>query len=549
MASLLSVCRNWLKGLFRALTACFTGDTSDVQEPNLIQAGTNHQVYGTMGRSFLEDWSAVILKPLDHHDFRRAKPKAQGLTIDVFGKSLPHSTLRLSAEDVNLSSESLAEATADYRRMAACWEVVKSPKPMVPTDFGVEWEAVICAYRSLSPKWTFKPDVGSLCELLEEYGDCRGKSIQPEFFCEGSCNKLYQLQNGRESLLLRVSMPLYPYYKTASEVATINFIRTHTTIPVPPVKEFSADMTNPMGLEYIVMRRMPGGSLEDQWDNLSMTAKERVFQQLAEYVFELFSIRFSTIGSLLPINSAGLPSQEPGRVVTKDFFWNRRWAMEVPRGPFNSVLEWMKALMTLNRLENHEDIEHAENSLDEDAEYELEEAENTRDTLDRLEELLPRLFPTAEAEPTTLTHPDIHLGNILVDETGNISGIVDWECISTVPVWGSCYLPKCLSREERHEEPDPERYARNEDGTINSLYYDHLKDYETTHLREIFLTRMQELSPEWMGIHLRPSPKIDFYDAMSLQWTLQTDTLNWVPKIIEWLDEGSRGEAPCLGYV
>lgn len=49
--------------------------------------------------------------------------------------------------------------------------------------------------------------------------------------------------------------------------------------------------------------------------------------------------------------------------------------------------------------------------------------------------------------------------NILVDEAGEITAIIDWECVSAVPLWRACQLPECLNSQTRDEQPKKEEYA------------------------------------------------------------------------------------------
>ncbi|KAJ5629939.1 hypothetical protein N7528_003596 [Penicillium herquei] len=45
---------------------------------------------------------------------------------------------------------------------------------------------------------------------------------------------------------------------TASEVATIHYLETNTSIPVPKILAWNDDATNDIGSEYIIMECMPG---------------------------------------------------------------------------------------------------------------------------------------------------------------------------------------------------------------------------------------------------------------------------------------------------
>ena len=47
-----------------------------------------------------------------------------------------------------------------------------------------------------------------------------------------------------------------PRLKTESEVATMQYLRTKTSIPVPDVYHYDANPYNPLGGEYILMSQV-----------------------------------------------------------------------------------------------------------------------------------------------------------------------------------------------------------------------------------------------------------------------------------------------------
>lgn len=106
--------------------------------------------------------------------------------------------------------------------------------------------------------------------------------------------------------------------------------------------------------------------------------------------------------------------------------------------------------------------------------------------------------------------------NILCDSDGKITGIIDWECISALPLWIACSLPEFLTGRDRNEEPKRDHYApdnnsEEEDTSrptredevldnegVSSLYWEHLLEYELTTLRSLFLEEMGNLAPWWI---------------------------------------------------
>jgi hypothetical protein len=63
------------------------------------------------------------------------------------------------------------------------------------------------------------------------------------------------LSDGR-IVIARVARRFMPRRKTESEVATMEYIRTHTSIPVPDVYFYDSNPYNRLGGEYIIMSKV-----------------------------------------------------------------------------------------------------------------------------------------------------------------------------------------------------------------------------------------------------------------------------------------------------
>jgi aminoglycoside phosphotransferase (APT) family kinase protein len=66
---------------------------------------------------------------------------------------------------------------------------------------------------------------------------------------------LVTLVSGRQ-VVMRVSRRYMPRLKTSSEVATMHYLRTHSTIPVPDVYAYDSNPYNRLGAEYILMSKV-----------------------------------------------------------------------------------------------------------------------------------------------------------------------------------------------------------------------------------------------------------------------------------------------------
>ena len=125
----------------------------------------------------------------------------------------------------------------------------------------------------LEPVWPHDPDVNTIkslakrhlaTELPDSFDDTR---MEVSFFTEGGFNKLYDISypGHHNNYLFRVTLPVEPYYKTESEVATIAYLRANTSIPVPQVFAWDSDRSNELHFEWILMAKIDGVPLCVFW--------------------------------------------------------------------------------------------------------------------------------------------------------------------------------------------------------------------------------------------------------------------------------------------
>ena len=68
-------------------------------------------------------------------------------------------------------------------------------------------------------------------------------------------------------LVATVSRRYMPRYKTESEVATMEYLREHTNIPVPRIHHYDASPYNRLGGEYILMSKVALTQRPSFWAN------------------------------------------------------------------------------------------------------------------------------------------------------------------------------------------------------------------------------------------------------------------------------------------
>lgn len=109
------------------------------------------------------------------------------------------------------------------------------------------------------PLWPRDPDIETIRLITADFLGCDPTTVDVQFFAEGALNKLYEIRElqprmpFRKPLLLRVTLPIDPCYKTASEVGTLTFLRSETSVPVPSVFAFDSNCNNALGFEWMLV--------------------------------------------------------------------------------------------------------------------------------------------------------------------------------------------------------------------------------------------------------------------------------------------------------
>lgn len=123
---------------------------------------------------------------------------------------------------------------------------------------------------------------------------------------------------------------------TASEVATMDFLRSRFGLPIPKVLAWNASRDNPVGWEYIIMENCPGSMFGHRVDDICNSPS--VLSSLARMQRDTASVRFSQFGSLYfkedldeelqarPLYAPGVPEDEfsqrfrIGPIVDRHFY-------------------------------------------------------------------------------------------------------------------------------------------------------------------------------------------------------------------------------------
>ena len=152
----------------------------------------------------------------------------------------------------------------------------------------------------MQPPWTVEPSIVAIETLSRQHLQlAEDARCTVTFHTQGGSNKLYKVDTELTTSLMRVALPVDPHRKTASEVATMEFLRLNTDIPVQKIIAHDSSNENVLGFEWILMEFIAGQSLHSAWRKMPMTKKELLVKQLALYQSQLFEHKFDSIGNLL----------------------------------------------------------------------------------------------------------------------------------------------------------------------------------------------------------------------------------------------------------
>jgi hypothetical protein len=397
------------------------------------------------------------------------------------------------------------------------------------TTCGVEWVETHVGPR---PEWTNEPDHEAILQAAQQALNLN-ELCSVRFLAQGVFSRVYVVSSLSEEYMFKVSLPMFRRWKTECEIATMEWAR-QTSLPVPRVLAHMNDPSQAVGYEWIIMEKDSGNPLEEVWADMDYPCKSRFVKQLAAFSAATFGHKLRGMGSLYYANSSLFPALPPGNLEEKTYsnsfdpygdgslgfpfrlgpgvcpLYLCPYLERDPQGPFWTSREWIISLLK----SAGEDLQIR---LKEGTESFVQGPEGVEalSILHRLEALLDDFFPplsASEPEPTILYHHGLNEKNILVDDDGSIASVIDWEYMSTVPLFLACDFPEFLIDESYNTKPDIADYY---EGDHDPRYWTHHRQYELTRLREDFLDEMRSLSPQWVEIFESTQHQRDFFAAIT----------------------------------
>ncbi|PWY89845.1 phosphotransferase family protein [Aspergillus heteromorphus CBS 117.55] len=281
---------------------------------------------------------------------------------------------------------------------------------------------------------------------------------------EGNFNKafLITMDDGKE-VVAKIPCPNAgaTSLTTESEVATLKFLRSYTSIQVPEVFAWNSDPTNPVGAEYILMERIRGIALSERWDAMNTLDRYKIIDQIIKMEKELEGLKFPAYGSLYMrastvhrTNRYLLPSDlDPeGLFYIGPLCSRAKWngglsTTKRNNGPWTSFPEF--ALSVPERESelvacSKNEVQNRLNRFDE-----RQSVEEYSELLEKAEDVLPIISRdprVVEGADPVIWHTDLHLGNIFVspDSPTTVEGIIDWQSSQVAPLFLQARFPEFL---------------------------------------------------------------------------------------------------------
>ncbi|KAI5247017.1 hypothetical protein E4T42_06150 [Aureobasidium subglaciale] len=307
---------------------------------------------------------------------------------------------------------------------------------------------------------------------------------------DGMYNRILHLSmdNGKQ-VIAKIPNPNSgpPHFTTASEVATMQFVREVLRTPVPEVYAWSSRAhETTIGAEYIIMEKMEGVTWKQLSPSMSLADQIAVVKSVAEYRVAWSSVVFEQYGSLYfakDVKNLDLPALRyttdlDGPVVdarfvigpccTRSLFQAGRETVELDRGPWSSIREFnlANAQRELTCLHNVATLPQTHLALCGPGLH-----RPRRDIKINVLEVYLGILESIELQDSVMNaphiaHDDLRSENILLTPGNQIAGVLDWQSTTITPLydnnsptWPMENPPQLLDSESLLLTPDPNLHA------------------------------------------------------------------------------------------
>ncbi|KAE8149487.1 phosphotransferase enzyme family protein [Aspergillus avenaceus] len=275
---------------------------------------------------------------------------------------------------------------------------------------------------------------------------------------DGMFNKafLMTMDNGRE-VVSKVPNPNagIPHFTTASEVATMDFVRKVLDTPAPRVYSWNSQAkSHPVGAEFIIMDKVEGVPLSQVWGNMKLPQKLQLLLAITRLQKKWVSVSFSHYGSLYYAGDVQQQSNVShyfkdgntidksgftvGPITARDWLDGGRSKLDIDRGPWASLTDYLRAVGTREQraVECLKPVKQL--ALFCGPKLYQPDMGKKLTALTSYQRIVDFLIPkdTTLISPY-LWHDDLHDDNIFVDPDNpeTITGIIDWQSCHVSPLF------------------------------------------------------------------------------------------------------------------
>ncbi|RYC80709.1 hypothetical protein BFJ63_vAg16406 [Fusarium oxysporum f. sp. narcissi] len=251
---------------------------------------------------------------------------------------------------------------------------------------------------------------------------------------DGSYNIIHVVELEGTKLVIRVpatgwgtGMTPIAAHAMESQVATMRLIRNKTTIPVPEVYALDTTDNNEIGAPYICMSFIPGKPVSEVWFDHSGTVPReelrlRILANLSRTMAQFSCLAFDQMGSIMEDGSGA-------NVIGPFYDWHEGEDGRLhvaASGPLDSTSDFINKNLIPS---SNEDV------------WDMAEAK----VLEAIKDSLPAL----DSPPGfVLCLPDFDSQNVLVDDEGTVTGLIDWDLAQTMPRFvGYARYPGWITRD------------------------------------------------------------------------------------------------------
>lgn len=276
-------------------------------------------------------------------------------------------------------------------------------------------------------------------------------------FLKGSFNVSlrFSFGDGQSDVIIRFPKPghtatAYREEKVANEVQIMEYLRHNTDIPIPRVHSWGLIAHSPQYLgPFIIMDYVDGihlSTLLEQPDqehmipnpNIEHAILDKIYHQIAHYMFQLSHLTFSSIGAISREHASGT-----WHVAGRPLTYNMNELVSVagypdsqfPTAPFDRASDYLRSIA-------NEHLIHlqTQRNLADDAQI----AQQRFIARHRFAQLVSKYYPEdspEDREPFVPFCDDMRPSNMLIDpETLQITAIIDFEYTNAMPA-GFTYDP------------------------------------------------------------------------------------------------------------